>query len=202
MTGTLGLISIAVAAVSYTVYFRNTAMGLTKPHAMTWLIWSMLNLFVFYEQFLAGAGPGAWVTGVAALANFSIFIFALAKAERNITRFDWICLLFVIALLIFWAQISDPALAVVVAIAIFLAGFFPTMRKASKNAHEETALTFGLNGLKFLIALFALSTISITTALYPLSLFIVNSAFALYLLIARRRQGPRKKSIVMKRKRA
>lgn len=202
MNDVIGLISLAIAVVSYGIYIRNTLSGHTKPHAVTWLIWSLLNGFVYLEQSLNGAGPGAWVTCGAAIANFVIFLLALRQGERHVTRFDWVCLALVLGLLVSWSNITDPNLAVLLAIVIFITGFIPTLRKASKNAHEETALTFGLNGLKFFLALLALEVVTITTALYPLTLFVVNSAFALYLLIARRRQGAPKKRIVRKRKRA
>lgn len=202
MNDALGIIAVAVAVVSYGAYIRNTIKGDTKPHAVTWLIWALLNGFVFLEQMIGGAGPGAWVTGFASFANLVIFLLAVRRGERHVTIFDWVCLALVLGLFVFWSRISDPDTAVLIAIVIFLAGLIPTLRKASKNAHEETALTFGLNGVKFFLALMALEIVTVTTALYPLTLFVVNSAFALYLLIARSRQGlPKKKRIVKKRKR-
>lgn len=202
MNELIGLVSVGIAVISYGLYISHTLIGRTKPHAVTWLIWSLLNAFVFIEQTINGAGPGAWVTGGAALANFVIFLLAMKRGDRHVTPFDWVCLALVMVLLVSWSRIADPNLAVLMAILIFIIGFIPTLRKASKNAHEETAMTFGLNGFKFFLALLALQAVTMATALYPLTLFIVNSAFALYLLIARRRQGPLKKRIVKARKRA
>jgi len=188
MSDVIGIASLFIAALSYGAYVFNIYRGKTKPHAITWLVWSILNTLVFFEQFESGAGAGAWVTGAAGIANFIIFVLALRYGERNITRFDWLCLGLVATMLIFWSQVSDPLLVVVIAISIYLAGLFPTIRKASQKAHEETALTYGLNGFKFLLAFFALQTVTVVTALYPLTLFIVNTLFTLYLLKARQQQ--------------
>ncbi len=193
MSDIIGVVSLLIAVISYGAYIRNIFRGKTKPHAITWLVWSILNTLVFFEQMESGAGPGAWVTGVAGLANLAIFVLALRYGERNITRFDWLCLGLVAVMLAFWSTISDPTLIVVIAVSIYLAGLFPTIRKVSKKANEETALTYGLNGFKFLLAFFALQSVTIATALYPLTLFIVNGSFVAYLLWARQQQGKTKR---------
>lgn len=187
----IGIISVLLAVVSYGLYIFNTVKGRTRPHAMTWLIWGGLNGFVFFEQVAAGAGAGAWVTGGAAIANAFIFLLALHYGERNITRFDWFVLGLVGLLLLIWARIQDPTLSVLLAVTIFLAGFIPTLVKASKNAFEETALTYALNGTKFFLSFLALSTVTVVTAVYPLTLFVVNVGFAVYLVLARRRMPAR-----------
>jgi len=193
MSDIIGVVSLLIAVISYGAYIRNIFRDKTKPHAITWLVWSILNTLVFFEQMESGAGPGAWVTGVAGLANLAIFVLALRYGERNITRFDWLCLGLVAVMLAFWSTISDPTLIVVIAVSIYLAGLFPTIRKVSKKANEETALTYGLNGFKFLLAFFALQSVTIATALYPLTLFIVNGSFVVYLLWARQQQGKTKR---------
>ncbi len=184
---TIGLVSLGIAIISYTIYITHTVRGSTKPHAITWLIWALLNGFVFSEQLAAGAGPGAWVTGAASIANVAIAGLALFKGERTITHLDWLCLALTSVLLFSWQTIEDPSIAVVLAVIIFMIGFVPTLRKSVTRAHEETATTFALNGIKFLLAIAALSTLSVATVLYPLVLGIANLGFALYLIFMRRR---------------
>lgn len=192
MNDLLGIVSLLIAIVSYGLYITHTLRGSTKPHAITWLVWSLLHGFVFFEQLSVGAGPGAWVTAGASVANFVIFLLALVKGERTMTRLDWICLVLTVILLLSWSQIGDPTIAVFLAVAIFLIGFVPTLRKSTRRAHEETATTYGLNALKFFIAIAALSSFSVASVLYPLVLGVVNGGFALYLIVARRYQVPRK----------
>lgn len=184
----LGVVSLAIALVSYSIYITHTIKGSTKPHAVTWLIWALLNGFVFFEQLSVEAGPGAWVTAAASAANFAIFFLALVKGERSITKLDWTCFALTLVLLFSWASINNPTISVFLAVVIFMIGFIPTLRKSMRNAHEETVVTYALNGLKFFIALTALTTISVASVLYPLVIGTVNLAFALYLLVARRHQ--------------
>ncbi len=192
MNDFLGGLAIAIAIVSYSVYIAHTLQGYTKPHAISWLIWALLHGFVFFEQVEAGAGPGAWVTGASAIVNLFIFFLALFKGERRIVIFDWFCLLLVFGLFYVWSSLADPSVAIGTATVIVIIGFIPTVRKSLRNPHEETATTFALNSVKFLIALFALSTVTLTTALYPATLFVLNGAFAVYLLVVRHHHKAKK----------
>ena len=182
MTIILGWVTVVLALISYSFYFRNIFRGKTKPHAITWLVWSLLNTFIFFQQATHNGGPGAWVTGVAAVANILIFFFSFKYGERNITRFDWGCLLIALLVLVAWRLTTSAELAVILASGVFIVGLTPTIRKSRLKAMEETATTYGLNSLKFLIALFALTNVTLVTALYPLVLFVVNALFFIYLV--------------------
>jgi hypothetical protein len=182
MNSTFGLFSIAIAIISYSIYFKDIFYGRTKPHGFTWLIWAILNALIFYQQLINGAGAGAWVTGLAAVIDGTVFITSFRYGSRNINYFDWLCLLLASISIVLWLYSIDPQLSVIIASFTFAIGFIPTIRKSLRHPGQETILTFGLNGIKFLVALFALSSITITTALYPFVLFVLNISFALFLL--------------------
>lgn len=181
----LGLSTIVIAVVSYSIYLRDMFRGKTKPHSLTWFIWALLNSFIFFQQMTHDAGPGAWVTGTAAAANVVIFLLSLKYGEKHITKLDWLCLVSALAIFAFWFQTSDAVISVILACIIFVLGFTPTIRKAWRRAQEETVPTFVLNSLKFFIALFALESFTIITALYPMTLFVLNIGFAFYLIFRR-----------------
>jgi hypothetical protein len=65
-------------------------------------------------------------------------------------------------------------------------GFYPTFRKSFHKPHEENALSYWLNAVKWLLSIFALKTFSLTTALYPISWVLMNSLFLLMLHWRRR----------------
>jgi hypothetical protein len=182
----LGILSLVIAIISYSIYFKDMFRGRTKPHGFTWLIWAALNGLIFYQQLTHDAGPGAWVTGFAAIVDGIVFVSSLKYGSRNVSYFDWMCLLLAGIAILVWVYSVDSALSVILASSTFAIGFIPTVRKSFARPGEETAITFGLNGIKFLIALLALTTISITTALYPFVLFVLNISFAIFLLIHRK----------------
>lgn len=189
MKTALGIIATVMAFVSYIPYIRNMLSGKTKPHAFSWLVWGTLTAIAFVGQVSEGAGPGAWVTGFTACVSFFIFITALRTGEKDISKSDWLSLIGAgVAMLLWWAT-SDPLIAVILITLIDALGFFPTFRKSYHKPYEETAITFAISGLKFIVAIFALENLTPVTWLYPASLVLMNGIFVVMLLIRRKQVG-------------
>ena len=66
-------------------------------------------------------------------------------------------------------------------------GYASTIRKGYRYPYEEMPTSFSLNSLKFVFAIFALSSYSIATVVYPASLVFMNG-FVAILVIFRRQQ--------------
>lgn len=185
----MAVLAILIGFAAYAGYFRDIFRGTTKPHPFSWFVWGLLTVIVFFAQVTEGAGAGAWVTAVTALVCFVISSFGLREGLKNITAIDWICFISAIAAVILWQLTDNPLSAVIIVTLADMLAFVPTVRKAYGKPDEETAITFGLNGLKFIVALAALQTLSLTTVLYPASWVIANLAFVLMLLIRRRQMS-------------
>lgn len=189
MSTWIGILSVLLAVVSYSIYFRAIFRKNITPHAITWLIWGTLNTFIFIQQAVNGAGPGAWVTGVAAAANIVIFLLSLRYGERSLAVLDWICLIVAAVVIVLWLLHSDATITVSLACVIFIIGLLPTLRKSYYKPHEEAVATFGLNSLKFFLALFALQSVTVVTGLYPLTLGIANGFIVIFLIVRRRQMN-------------
>lgn len=182
----LGAVSITISLISYIPYFRDIFAGRTKPHAFSWLVWSVLTGIGFAGQVVSGAGAGAWVTGFASAVCLLVFLLALTRGEKKIVLLDWLSLAGALLALGFWFITKGPLLSVVLITLVDALGFLPTVRKSIINPREETLSTYALNGLKFVPALLALQTVSVATVLYPFSLVLSNWSFSLLLIIRRR----------------
>lgn len=183
----LGVIATVMALVSYVPYIRDMVSGRTKPHAFTWLVWATLTAIAFAGQTADNAGPGSWVTGFTALVSFGIFAVALRHGEKEIVPLDWISLAAAGLGLVLWALTDQPLLAVVLITVIDALGFVPTFRKSYSRPFEETAVTYAISGLKFVVAILALENLSLVTWLYPASLVLMNGLFV-GMVLTRRRQ--------------
>ena len=182
----LGGIAVVIAFISYVPYIRDIFNNKTKPHAFSWLVYSVMTGIAFFGQIVGGGGAGAWVNGLTAIVCFVIFIFGLLKGRANIVFIDWISLLGAVVALIFWFITKGPLLSVILVTIIDALGFFPTFRKSFHKPHEETLITYFLSALKYVFALFALDIFSVVTALFPLYLVFANSAFFIMALIRKR----------------
>src|SRR4051812_31536568 len=88
----LGYLSTLLAFVAFAPYMWNMYKGKTKPHAFSWLIWSILQIIGFAAQVFGHAGPGAWATGVTGLFCLIISIVAFKKGEIKFATFDYFAL--------------------------------------------------------------------------------------------------------------
>lgn len=187
ISAVLGGVTLCLAVISYGVYFRDVFAGRTIPHGVTWLIWTALNIFIFMQQNEHGAGAGAWITVATAVANFLVFLLSFRYGERSLRPIDYVCLALAAGTFTAWLQGADAVLSVILASCVFVLGFIPTFFKSYKKPRQETSLSFALNSLKFLIAVFALESMNVVTVFYPATLFAMNALFVAFLFYRRAR---------------
>ena len=189
----LGSIAIIIGFIAYFPYFRNIFAGKTKPHAFSWFVWGVLTSIAFAAQVVENAGAGAWATGFTALACFTISVLALFKGDKHFPLFDWFSLIAAFVAMALWWATKDPTASVILVTITDAFAYLPTFRKGFYKPHEETVITFALNSIKFLIAMFALETFSLATWLYPASLVLTNGLFVTLLLVRRKQMQKYKK---------
>jgi len=186
----LGLIATLIAFIGYAPYFRDIISSKTKPHAFTWLVWTIMLGIAFAGQVSDNAGSGAWVTGFSMVICLIIFLVGLKYGKRNIVAIDWVLLAAAVIAILLWYLTKGPLLSVILVTMADILGFLPTVRKSLLRPYEETASTYFLGTAKYIVSIFALNNISIVTALYPSYLIFANTAFAIMLLV-RRKQLPK-----------
>lgn len=181
-----GVLSLIPAVIAYTLYFKGLLAGRIKPHAFSWLIWGLLAGNGFIAQTSAHAGVGSWATGVTSLACLSIFGIAIFRGDTKLLRLDWTLLMLALVSFGLLFIIEDKTLSLCVTLFATLLGFSMTLRKAWQLPHEEAAMAFGLNAIKFLPAIFALQTYSFLTVAYPLTAGLANAAVVAIVLLRSR----------------
>ena len=188
----LGLVSVAVALIAYLPYIGAALAGKIKPHAFSWIIWTLITAISFTAQWTGDAGPGSWATAATTVFCALISVLALVKGEKNITRGDWISFIAALMAIPLWHFTKEPLYAVILITLIDALGFYPSFRKAWLRPWEEMYFTFLLSSVKFGFAVMAIEDYSLVTALHPSSLVFTNFAFVLMLFW--RRHGPAPKT--------
>ncbi len=188
----LALIATLLVFVGYVPYFKNVIKGKTKPHLYSWLVWSLVSLIIFALQISNGAGAGALVTLATTIMCVTVIVLSFVfKSRTEITKIDTIFLILAIISLGLWLITKQPILSTVMATIVDLLAFAPTIRKSWNNPHTETVSYYFVMSLRFGLAILALQKYSIVTAFYPATWLIVESLFAL-VLIVRQKQIPEK----------
>lgn len=171
----LGTLATAVALVNYLPYLLGVIKRTLRPHAFSWIIFTIITATVSAAQFSAGAGAGAWATAATAVTTCLIAMIALHNGGYTITRFDTFSLIGALVAIPAWWLSDNPLLAVIILTIVELLGFLPTYRKAWKRPHDESAAAFAFTIVKYALALGAMQTYTLTTTLFPIALIILSS---------------------------
>ena len=182
----LGLAAVAMTIAAHVPYLLQTLKGTNKPHIFTWVIWSLLTFIAFAAQVTGNAGAGAWVTGVTGVICLIITAAAfMRRGETTITRSDWAMFLTGLAAIPLWMITDDPTWSVLIVVGIDCSAFWPTFRKSWHKPLEENSFMYGFNIPRHMIALSALSQVTLVTALYPAALLAMN--IIMYVMLKARR---------------
>lgn len=183
----LGGVTIFLSLVGYIPYIRDVIKGKTKPHAFSWVVWTLITFIVGFAQLAAGSGWGAVHNLVTGFVGAIILVYALKNKDKDIKRVDVV--LFVLALLSIplWVVTEDPLYSIILITIIDIFAFVPTLRKTWNAPHSETLISYVIAGLKYCIALVAISTYSLATLIYPVALIVMNASIVCIMILGRRK---------------
>jgi len=162
-----GLVAVVLAFISSFIYIRDIFRGNTKPHTYTWLIWAIVTAIAFLGQVVSGGGPGAWATGASTLVTIFVFFLSFKYGTDNITTFDKVCLALALMAMLPWLLAESVLWSVILASAIDMIGFFPTMRKTWHAPTSESLSSMWVDSAKHTLSIVALRNYSMVNWLYP-----------------------------------
>lgn len=182
----LGSIAVILTFLGYVPYIRDILKSKTTPHLYSWVLWGFVTALAFALQIADHAGPGAYVTLVAAcLCGVVVVLSLINKSGRDIKPIDGVFLILAFISLGLWLIAKQPILSAVLTTLTDLLGFMPTIRKSWNKPWSETLSFYWANTFRFGLAMFALNRYTVMTALYPLAWLLANGLFALMLMIRR-----------------
>lgn len=181
-----GSVAIVLSIVGYIPYLRDILRGKTKPHAFSWIVWTLITFIVGFAQLAAGSGWGTFHNLVTGFICLAIVYFALRNKDKDIKRVD-VCL-FVAALLTIplWVLTKDPTYSVVLITAIDTISFVPTIRKTWHDPTSETLVSYVIAGLKYCISVVAITSYGLATLVYPTALIAMNIIIVATILTRRK----------------
>lgn len=133
-------------------------------------------------QIKNGADLGAVGALTGAVSGYVLSAMSWYYGKRRIYRTDVFSLTVVTVLFVAWYFVGDAATAIM-ASAVYLIGFTPTVARAWKAPNKEGRMPFAISSLKYVISLILLGSVSLETAFYPAVLAFANAAFLAMLAI-------------------
>jgi hypothetical protein len=181
-----GSIAVCLGMAAYIIYIHSTVKNKIKPHAFSWLLWTLTTAVVFIAQWTNKGGSGSWSTGFTCTVCLAIGIISLFKYDKAYTLSDILFISAALFALIPWYFTKDPTASVILIASIDVLGYGPTLRKSYYYPDEEKAISFGLNSIKHLFSFFALQNYIVATWIYPASQIFMNGLVVLLILIRRK----------------
>jgi hypothetical protein len=181
----LGAASVIAGIMQYTPYIYDVLKRKTRPHAFSRLVWGLSGGIIFAAQIIEGGAAGSWATAVTTLLSTTVFLLSLFYGEKNITKLDWVCLIFALFALALWILTKNPLGSVILITIGDLIGYGPTIRKSIQKPHEETMSAYLMGDVKWILSLTALGSYSLTTCLYPAAMILANGVLVTLLFVRR-----------------
>ncbi len=182
----LGGIAVGLGLTAYIIYIHSTLKDKIKPHAFSWLLWTLTTAIVFAAQVLRGGGAGSWSTGFTCIVCLAIGIISFFKYDKAYTLSDILFIGVALLALLPWFFTENPTASVVLIASIDVLGYGPTLRKSYYYPDEEKAISFGLNSAKHFVAFLALQNYVVATWIYPVSQVFMNGLVVVLILIRRK----------------
>ncbi len=183
----LALLGSVLANISFVPYFFDIIKGKTRPHAVSWLIWTITQGVGAAALWDGGATLAAVGITLTTLLVFGIFILSLTRGSRKISPLDAVVLSLAVLALIGWFFLDHPVWAVLLASFIELLGFIPTYIKAYKEPASEHFPSWLLYFIGMVLMLATLPEYTLLTTTY-LGTMTVASFVLIFILLLRRKR--------------
>ncbi|GEM_PF-1254834 len=185
----LGIISALIAFGISVSYIYTIVKGRTRPHFYSIAIDAVISSIVLAGAFISGAGAGVWNLAVSTLFVYVMVLLCFKYCTKDVTKLDAVFALGAGLAIIPWFLTKDPTLSVVLASMIALLSMLPSARKTWNDPYSEPWTLWAMNALKHVIAIAAISILSVATLTYSVTMIFV--AVAMVSIILYRRSIPR-----------
>jgi hypothetical protein len=185
----LVLIGAAINVVGTSSYVRDTLQGRNKPNRMSFLMWSIAPIIGVAASFAQGVTWAVIPVFFTAFCPFIVFLasFINPNSYWKLGVFDYLCGLFSVLALVLWYFTHIANIAIVFAmLSDGLAGL-PTVIKAWRFPHTESATGYVASSMSVLTSFAATPVWSFAAVAFPAYIFCLNTLIISGILRGRKR---------------
>lgn len=187
----LAVLSGVLTVVALIPYVKDIFQGTTRPNAVSWFLWTILQGIAMAAQFSAGA---SWsVVLLVAVTINTAFVTVLALAGygyRTYGKIDLVCLVLAFVAIVAWQATRDPVVAIAFAIFADLFASVPTLVKAFLDPASENLLGWWIIAFASLLSVFSTKIVNVPNLAFQIYLLFIEALTlgVLYFGWARQRQ--------------
>lgn len=177
-----GYIGGVLMIISIIPYFRSILKGNTKPHRMTYFIWTILILIAFFSQMAKGGNWSLLLTAGDGVAVLATFILSIKFGVGGLEKRDIISMVGVIISLILWYLTKEPAVALFLIILIDLIGLNLTFVKTWKNPETENWVAWAMCATGGFFGVLAVGSYNFILLSYPVYICLANLSLTIVII--------------------
>ena len=185
----VGILGAVVASSAGAWYVQTILRGHTRPHRVTWGVWTIIGALGVSAAFDGGAGPGGYAALVYAAFTAAVFLLSMnprfrrPDAERHS---DWLLGIGSCATLVAWQAIDLPtAVAASVAVGADAMIAWPTLREAWRHPEYEAPAPWIAGLIGSGLALAGLRLLTYSAVAYPAYIAALQVSVVLTLMVRR-----------------
>jgi hypothetical protein len=150
------VLSVIFAVGAGIPYITSILSGKTKPHQMTWLVFSIMNGIVFLSQYLKGARASVLISLVFFVFTIIDFLLSLRYGVRNTSRWDSLLLGFSLLTIVIWALTKNPSVAIWLTVLIDIFATSMMILKIRVRPGSEAILPWAMGTTAYMFTITAL----------------------------------------------
>ncbi len=186
----LGIAAALLLIATTPAYLRHSLSGATRPHPLSWGVWTVLGTLGAISTTVAGGGVAVIPLYVADALTALVFVVAWRQRDAGIARSElWPAIPALIGAIV-WVASQDPLAAAIGVVIADSSGGWPTLRKTWIEPHSEPPLLWAMDALAFLLACISVSDVTAATMLYPVYLTMACALIAAVAWLRRGRAAP------------
>ncbi len=189
MKETLGILTVVMAFIGYVPYLKDTFAGRTKPHVVSWFLWTLVSFIAFGLQWSKGGGAGSYANFAMGIISLVLFAYSFKNGTKEIKKVDVVSLILAILAIFLWLAVNQPVWSIILVVVIDALSFTPTFIKSWNKPWEETMFTWILSTLRQGLVLLSLKEVNLVTAMFPVYALLANTLFCILLITRRRVKG-------------
>ncbi|HSW74729.1 MAG TPA: hypothetical protein VLG16_02550 [Candidatus Saccharimonadales bacterium] len=181
-----GILAAIIGLASYWPYFRSILRGETKPNRATVGIWALTGIVGATSYVASGARATALLPCVNAVCGIAVFLLALKHGVGGTSKLDIFCLLGAVVGIVGWKATGNPHTALYLTMLASTCGFAPKLKKVYFEPYTENKTAWIMYSVAAAFSLCALTKLEPYLVLYPLYLFVFDTAIAVLVTIPRK----------------
>lgn len=176
----LGILLNSVGSISYII---DTVKGKVKPNRVTFFLWALAPLIIFFSEIKQGVGMQSLLAFVVGFWPLLMLLasFVNKKAEWKITKFDIICGGLSLLGLVLWLVTKIGNIAIIFGIMADFLAALPTIKKSYYFPKTETIWPYFTGAIYAGITLLTIKIWNFPHYAFPIYLFIANTILVVFI---------------------